>query len=762
MSNATGIAPRISVCTSVLNQTEYLKRMIESVRAQTFENWEIVLVDDGSTEDIYALVKEFDDPRIKYHRFPENKGIPHGLNYAFEHTIGEFLQPLSADEWIEPSKFEKQLEYLDAYPDVGCVWGLPGTKALGMGERPSWEQYALKAHNRSRQAWIRTLLRLESIPIGGASMLMRRKCYEAIGGFDPDIFYCSDLEWFVRFFEKFEGRVLPYRWADADQPDTRLTAPKDDSAAKFQIDLKKVHDRHRIVLPPNEGRVTIGIPVRNMAHFISKTMDSLLAQTVQDFDILVLDDASDAPSPTSLSEALFPYKEKLGERLKFMRFDENRGVQEAHNQMLARCETEFYTCLAADDWVEPTFIEKCLAAFKADPFLEFVASQTDFVDEKGDPIPEGKSPLQAIVKATNKPRDLWLAQLYYGNQYFGVGMYRTYALQQIGGFNKEDEFLCDYDVYLKLLQRENIRVIEEPLTHTRVHDGNISIGKFTQKRLKELYAQVKRRYYQPRMKVIIATPFYEMRGFSPYISSMVNTVKLLTMLNIDHEFWDASGDSYVDRAKNTLMAKFLEDPEATDLILIDSDMQWNADAVVKILQLPEEVVVGSYPQKNAWGKWTSLPEWVKDENDPEHMHPIGRVLPDGTALIKSQFLAGGFMRIRRSALEKFRDKHTQYRYYDSSADPSEPGREYIEFSTCEVKDGLRWGEDRVFGRRLQECGIEAWIYPNINFGHYGVKGWQGNFDQFLRGNNKVMPDGALVGGGKEYANTENMSAPPTQ
>ena len=91
------------------------------------------------------------------------------------------------------------------------------------------------------------------------------------------------------------------------------------------------------------------------------------------------------------------------------------------------------------------------------------------------------------------------------------------------------------------------------------------------------------------------------------------------------------------------------------------------------------------------------------------------------------------MRIKRSALEKFRDKHPQYRYQDSSADPSCPERTYVEFSTCEVKDGLRWGEDRVFGKRLAEIGIEAWIYPNIHMGHYGVKGWTGNFDRYLRG-----------------------------
>jgi glycosyltransferase involved in cell wall biosynthesis len=140
---------RVSICTSVLNQSEYLKRMIESVRAQTFTDWDLFIVDDGSTEDIAAVVNAFDDDRILVHRFDENQGIPHGLNYAMAHSGGEYLQPLSADEWISPDKLAVQVEYLDSHPDIGCVWGLPGKSDMGMGERPTWEQFALKAHNRS-------------------------------------------------------------------------------------------------------------------------------------------------------------------------------------------------------------------------------------------------------------------------------------------------------------------------------------------------------------------------------------------------------------------------------------------------------------------------------------------------------------------------------------------------------------------------------------------------------------------------------------
>ena len=709
--------PRVSICTQVKDQPENLRKMIDSVRGSVLEEWEIVLVDDGSGPEVKALIESYADDRIRYFRFDENRGIPHGFNFAFEQAQGDYCQPLSADEFIDLRKLAFQVAYLDTHPEIGCVWGLPGKGE--MGPRPQWEQYALKAHNRSSEAWIRTLLTLDNIPIGGASMLMRTSIMRELGGFDPNFFHCSDLELFVRFFQENDGRLLCHRWADADQPATRLTAPSEENTRRFQEDVKKLHAKHKIPVPPM-GRVTVGIPVHNMAGFIGKALQSLAEQTVQDFDVIVLDDAS----TDNLTEALAPWSGDIT----LLKFEENMGVRHAVNAMLAKCETEFFVSLAADDWVEPTYLERCLAEFAKNPLLEFVASQTDFVDAEGKPLPDGSNDVQRIRRASNKAREQWLGELYYGNQYFGVGMYRTTALAEVGGLNVDDGILCDYDLYLKLLQRGNIQIIEENLTHTRIHEGNSSVGpgKIDPYWLRNKYSEIRKRYYAPRMKVIVATPFYEMRGFSPYIFALTHTIRMLTQLGIEHEYWDLSGDSYVDRAKNTLMTKFLEDPDATDLFIIDSDMSWDPNGFVNMLMLPEEIVVGSYPQKNAWGRWTSTPLL-------EGNHPVGRMLPDGSALIKAAYLAGGFMRIKRSALQKFKDSYPQYRYKDTSADPSNPMREYVEFSTCEIADGLRWGEDRVFGKRLAAIGIDAWIYPNIQFGHYGVKGWTGNFDKYLRG-----------------------------
>lgn len=697
--------------------------MIASVLAQTFKDWELIVVDDGSE----PALKVPDDPRIRY--VPRlHLGVPHGMNHALTLAQGEYVGLLSTDERIWEEKLAIQVEYLDKHPEIGAVWGLPQQGPLG--ERPSYEQLGLRAHNRSREAWVRTLLNLESIPIGGASMLMRKSCIEDIRYFAPEHFTTSDLEWFVRFFKKYDGRILPYRFAIEEEKRATTPLRKTVTAEQFQKDMDRVRVKHAATPPKVLKDVTIAIPIRNMASTIAATLNSIRAQTWPHWKVMVLDDAS-TDNSADIVEAFGD------ERITLYKFDENRGCNEAQNQMLARCETPFFVVLAADDTIEPTFLEECISQFSQDPWLEFVATQTDFIDIEGNPH-QGEHALKNIAKAQNMDRVRWLQVLYHGNLYFGAGMYRTRVAKDLGGWDTTVGVLGDYDMYLKLLQRENIFVIEKPLTHTRIHENQRSVLKTKEDReaLIQHYHIIKSRYYPPRVKLIIATPFYEMKGFSPYIRSLVQTVRILQQFGIDYDYWEIAGDSYVERAKNTIMNKFLEDPANTDLLIVDSDMEWDPMAVIQMLKLPEEIVTGSYPQKNAWGKFTGIPEIVTEDG---RWHPVGRVLENNTALLKANYLAGGFMRIKRAALEKFRDAYPDYSYLDTSADPANPDRLYTEFCTCEIaklnpedKHKLRWGEDRVMGKRFKAIGIDSWIYPDITFGHYGVKGWTGNYDKWLR------------------------------
>lgn len=718
---------KVSVCSQVLNSSKGLKVMIESVIAQTFKDWELVIVDDGSTEDLKAVVDVFNDSRIRLIRLDKNVGVPAGINIAMKEAKGEYIGLLAADEFITPDKLQFQVEYLDTHKGVDCIWGLPGKGLFGL--RPLWEQSLLRAHNRSNEAWLKTLLNLENVPIGGASLLMRTEVVRALGYMDENLTLFSDHELYCRFFEKHVGVVLPYRWADEQADPGRELREK--SQHKAMEELAYVKGKHQMPIPPITGKVSIGIPCFNDSKFLPDAVAAVMSQTHQDWELMILNDGGTDDFKTVVQQFTDP-------RIKIMGFDENRGMCEAQNQMAFRATGEFYVHLSVDDTIEPNFLEKCLAEYAKDPWLEMVASQTDFMREDKSPFNDPTNPMFNIPKAITMPREQLLATLHSGNIYFGVGMYRTKVISDVGGWEKKYKVIADYQMYLKLLQRERIHVIEEPLTHTRVHGKNASLLNPEQaKELPWLYNAAKAPYYRQLMKVVIATPFYELKGFSPYITSLQATIRMLTANGIDWRFMELSGDSYVHRARNTMCDAFLEDPDTTDLFFIDSDMSWNPDAFVKMCLRPEEVVGGSYPVKNCWNAWTSIPHW-QEENGQNVLK--GRELGDGTALIEAFVLAGGFLRLKRSALEKFREFHKDLWYQEPSSSPTEPGKKFTQFFGAESVDHRFFGEDHMFSMKLREMGMKLYIYPNVDIIHWGYQNFPGNFDKYLKSQKAAQTD----------------------
>src|SRR6185436_1571664 len=132
-----------------------------------------------------------------------------------------------------------------------------------------------------------------------------------------------------------------------------------------------------------------------------------------------------------------------------------------------------------------------------------------------------------------------------------------------------------------------------------------------------------------------------------------------------------------------------------DLFFIDSDMSWDAEGFIKMILVPEEVVGGAYPVKNKWDAWTSIPKLDAKTNDGTK-RLRGRALPDGSHLIEAEVLAGGFLRIRRSALERFRSAYPNDWYKEPSTNPDEPERRYTKFFAAETVNGTFNGEDHYF------------------------------------------------------------------
>jgi len=110
--------PRISVILPVYNCEKYINETIQSVINQTFENFELLIIDDCSTDSTVAIIKSFNDHRIQLIQKEKNTGYTNSLNYAISIAKGEYVARMDGDDICLPKRFEKQVTFLDQNPNV--------------------------------------------------------------------------------------------------------------------------------------------------------------------------------------------------------------------------------------------------------------------------------------------------------------------------------------------------------------------------------------------------------------------------------------------------------------------------------------------------------------------------------------------------------------------------------------------------------------------------------------------------------------------
>ena len=112
--------PKVSILIPLYNSENYISETIESALSQSWENKEIIIVDDGSTDNSYQIAKTYESNTVKVFQ-QENQGACVARNLAFEKSIGDYIQYLDADDLMSPEKIEKQMAYFQKYGDDICT-----------------------------------------------------------------------------------------------------------------------------------------------------------------------------------------------------------------------------------------------------------------------------------------------------------------------------------------------------------------------------------------------------------------------------------------------------------------------------------------------------------------------------------------------------------------------------------------------------------------------------------------------------------------
>lgn len=109
--------PTISVLMPVWNRSEFLQQALDSVLAQTFEDWELLILDDGSTEDMSGVMRATRDPRIRWMSGP-HLGVAGTLNRGLDFATGQFIARMDSDDVCRPDRFAEQIRFMHEHPDI--------------------------------------------------------------------------------------------------------------------------------------------------------------------------------------------------------------------------------------------------------------------------------------------------------------------------------------------------------------------------------------------------------------------------------------------------------------------------------------------------------------------------------------------------------------------------------------------------------------------------------------------------------------------
>jgi glycosyltransferase involved in cell wall biosynthesis len=236
--------PRVSVIVPAYNAASTIEAALTSVLSQKYDDWEVVVADDGSTDDTQARAQRV-SPRVRVVRSSENVGLPAARNLAIAEAQGELLALLDADDRWLPEYLESQVGAYDAaqrhWGDVGVV----ACDAYLEDETGRRLEGTYRSHSPfPRRFTMEALLNTNVIFVGA---LTPRHVVQDAGGFDPRTFGCSDHDLWIRIVER-GWRVVdnPHVLAIYRVSAASISADRGDMAATTRTTFQLALERGRL------------------------------------------------------------------------------------------------------------------------------------------------------------------------------------------------------------------------------------------------------------------------------------------------------------------------------------------------------------------------------------------------------------------------------------------------------------------------------------------------------------------------------------
>ncbi|MGH8001850.1 MAG: glycosyltransferase family 2 protein, partial [Brasilonema sp.] len=192
---------KVTVIIPAYNAMKYLPETVESVLNQTLTYFEVLIINDGSSDGIVEWASQITDSRVRLIS-QENQGTAAARNKGIVESKGEYIAFLDADDIWEPTKLEKQAQCLDNNPLVGLVdaW----TAFIDENSKPTG---IVMKHNSEGDVYKKVVEICDSTVCCGSSPMIRRSCFDTLGLFDRES-YIEDVDMWIRIATRYHYGVV--------------------------------------------------------------------------------------------------------------------------------------------------------------------------------------------------------------------------------------------------------------------------------------------------------------------------------------------------------------------------------------------------------------------------------------------------------------------------------------------------------------------------------------------------------------------------
>lgn len=415
----------ISIIVPIYNTEKYLHECLDSILNQSYTNFEVLLINDGSTDSSGTICQEYveRDSRFRYFE-KDNGGVASARNLGLERSEGTYITFIDSDDWVEFNYLEvlyTALKENDTDVAISTYKRFAQDGVFYLRSYSKENDEFLNIGKRNRNSFLEILPKLGELDHSFYSISSKLIKREIIGNllFDEQVSYAEDLNFFFRLYLGVESVVYVrdytyiYRTHDAStsQNFNELKAlheleifkrmfqqiekmgittfqyfrrlknlvasriagfPTSKAIREYESFVSEV--RERVTYP--QPLISLVVPIYNVENYLWSCLDSIAKQTYSNIEVLLVNDGSPDDSSSICQEFVakdsrFRYIEK-----------ENGGLSDARNAGIAEAKGEFLSFVDSDDWIEPTYVEDLYRAALFNDAEVVVSNYQEFHQER--------------------------------------------------------------------------------------------------------------------------------------------------------------------------------------------------------------------------------------------------------------------------------------------------------------------------------------------------------------------------------------------